>query len=352
VAYTPEFDFREDYLRNYIINGDMRISQRGTSFASLGTNGVYTLDRWCYFKASGSAVHTVSQDTDVPTFAQAGYSFQNSLRANLVTASASLGSTDSYLLFQRIEGYNFASLAQKPFTVSFWVKATLPGTYCIYFKNGSSNVGLVKEYTINESATWEKKVLQITPTPANGTWNFSNGLGLELGFTIAAGSNNMTASADTWNSGIVYLKTANQVNGVASGATDFRITGVMLNEGTEALPFSLASKNFATELALCYRYYQINPRLWCRGNTAGNSWYFIWNYNVRPRGQPLVSLLTTTPYTENVPNELSKTGSGSTLNAHANEETFYAALLTGFTGLPSGGVGFISAGIMAANVEL
>ena len=64
--------------QNLIINGDMQIAQRGPSFVA-PTNGQYTLDRNQYLK-NGAMVHTISQDTDVPTFAQAGYLFKNSLR--------------------------------------------------------------------------------------------------------------------------------------------------------------------------------------------------------------------------------------------------------------------------------
>ena len=66
--------------QNLIINGDMQIAQRGPSFVA-ATNGQYTLDRNQYLK-NGAMVHTISQDTDVPTFAQAGYLFKNSLRLN------------------------------------------------------------------------------------------------------------------------------------------------------------------------------------------------------------------------------------------------------------------------------
>ena len=58
-------------FRNMITNGDMQISQRGTSFASLGDGdgGTYTLDRFAFFEEGtfGAAEATVTQDTDVPT---------------------------------------------------------------------------------------------------------------------------------------------------------------------------------------------------------------------------------------------------------------------------------------------
>ena len=61
---------------NLIINGDMAISQRGTSFISPAGN-TYTVDRFSYYKTLGTT-HTITQDTDVPTFAQSGHIFQSS----------------------------------------------------------------------------------------------------------------------------------------------------------------------------------------------------------------------------------------------------------------------------------
>ena len=149
---TPEFDSR-DSATNIIINGDMRISQRGASFVALAS-ATYCLDRWLYSK-SGSMVHTVSEDSDVPTVAQAGHFLQNSMRFNLTTPDTSIGSTDYALICQRIEGAEFARIAQKPFVLSFWVKATLPGIYCIEFANSGIDRSFVREYTINASNTWE-----------------------------------------------------------------------------------------------------------------------------------------------------------------------------------------------------
>ncbi|OQW46484.1 MAG: hypothetical protein A4S09_16335 [Proteobacteria bacterium SG_bin7] len=42
---TPH-NFRPEELKNYIINGDMGIAQRGTSFTALGISSVYLVDRF------------------------------------------------------------------------------------------------------------------------------------------------------------------------------------------------------------------------------------------------------------------------------------------------------------------
>src|SRR6056300_1666211 len=66
--------------RNLIINGDMSIAQRGTSFSSTGD--VYVLDRFKLDYAGSPAVrYTVTQDTDVPT----GQGFAKSMKFDVTT---------------------------------------------------------------------------------------------------------------------------------------------------------------------------------------------------------------------------------------------------------------------------
>ena len=61
-------------VRNLIINGDMRIAQRGTSTASITSSGYYTVDRFGTLQ-TGLGTWTHSQDTNVPS----GQGFANSL---------------------------------------------------------------------------------------------------------------------------------------------------------------------------------------------------------------------------------------------------------------------------------
>ena len=244
------------FEKNYIINGDMRIAQRGTSFVAIA-DSVYSLDRFIYQK-SGAMVHTASQDTDAPTLAEADYLFQNSLRLNLTTPDTSIAAGDYALVSQKIEGYNWTNLAQKYCTLSFWVKATLSGTYCVSFNNTGSDRSYIAEYVINAANTWEYKTVLVPPSPSAGSWNYVNGTGIIVRWTLAAGSTFQT-TAGSWQTEN-YFATANQVNGVNTGATDFRITGVMLNEGLVAAPFSTFDKSIEGDLDSCERYYQKSYR--------------------------------------------------------------------------------------------
>jgi len=235
--------------KNAIINGDFNIWQRGTSFASV-VDSTYTTDRFIYRK-TGSMVHDISRSTDVPT--QAGRLFNYSALVDCQTADASISATKFCHLTQAVEGFNFLPLAQKSMTLSFYVKATKTGIYCVSFKNAANNRSFVAEYTINASDTWEFKTVVIAASPSAGTWDYTNGIGIAVGFTLACGSNFQT-TANSWQTGD-FVATANQVNACDSTSNNFRITGVQLEAGSVATPFE--NRTIQEELTLCQRYFEI-----------------------------------------------------------------------------------------------
>lgn len=275
---------KENNIKNYLMNGDMNIAQRGNSFPAIA-NGTYSLDRWVYYKV-GAMVHTLTQDTDVPTLAQAGYLFPASLRLNLTTPDTSIAAGDIVVYSQTIEGYNFYKIAQKPMTLSFWVKATTAGIYCASFTNSGADRSYVAEYTVNSSNTWEYKSIVVPASPSGGTWNYNNGAGLTVRFALAAGTTYQT-TAGSWQTGN-FAATSNQVNGVNTGATDFRITGVMLNEGPVAAPFSLFAKGYTAEHIACQRYYELGHFKHFFGGTTGSK-AITHSYRVPKRATPTLA---------------------------------------------------------------
>jgi len=244
--------------RNRIINGDMRIAQRGTSFAAL--NG-YGLDRWV-FGPTGAMVCTISQDADVPND-----TFQSSLKVDVTTADTSIAAGDVAQLIQRIEGYNVRDLIGTTFTLSFWVKSPKTGTHCVGFRNASiPDRSYVKEYTVSAANTWEYKTLTVSGGLITaGTWNWTNGSGLDVCFTLACGTTYQT-TADAWQTGN-FIATANQVNVMDSTANDFYITGVQLEPGTVATPFE--RRSYGQEFSLCQRYYETGSAILAGSSQTG-----------------------------------------------------------------------------------
>jgi hypothetical protein len=236
--------------KNAIINGDFNVWQRATSFISIA-DAAYSVDRFQYAK-SGSMVHDITRSTDVPSFAQAGRIFNYSAKIDCQTIDSSITATKYCAFNQVIEGYNWLALAQKSTTLSFWVKSTKTGTFCVALRNAGADRSCVMEFTVNSSATWEKKVINFPASLSSGSWNYTNGIGATLSFALAAGSA-IQITPNSWQSANA-IATSNQVNACDSASNDFYLCGIQLEAGSIATPFE--QRSFQHELMLCQRYYQ------------------------------------------------------------------------------------------------
>jgi hypothetical protein len=244
-------------FRNRIINGDMRIDQRnnGAAVAGISSGTNYIVDRWSLVELT-DAVFTAGQDTSVPT----GEGFVNSFKITTTTADASIGAAQYAFVAQRIEGTNvadlmFGSASAKTITVSFWIRSSLTGTFSGALSNSTFNYSYAFEYSISAADTWEKKTITVSGATA-GTWLTTNGIGLQVIFSMGHGSN-FDGTVNTWEpAGDIGISGSVAVAGTLN-ATWF-VTGVQLEVGSVATPFE--RRPYGTELALCQRYYyKISP---------------------------------------------------------------------------------------------
>lgn len=237
-------------FHNRIINGDMRIHQRGGTATINATGVTYNLDRWLGRGVGSAGVFTLAQDSESPN------GFTKSLKATVTTADSSPASGSSYRIMQHIEGYNMNDLgwgtsSAQNVMLSFWVRSSITGTFGGGFANGDYNRFRPFSYTISSANTWEKKTVSI-PGDTSGTWSYTNDLGIRLNFSIGAGSSKVGATS-AWGTSSVEGATGQQDLISTNGAT-FYLTGVKLENGTTATDFE--HRTFADELATCHRYYQ------------------------------------------------------------------------------------------------
>jgi hypothetical protein len=235
--------------QNKIINSGMVIDQRFESTGNTNpATGEYTLDRW-YVQYNGVAnPFGQQQSADVPSNAYA-----KSLLSTVVTRDNAIAAGAFYAVGQKIEGYDIVDLIGVTFTLGFWVKSSVTGTYCVAFRNSAANYSYVATYSISVANTWEYKTITLTNGLTSlATWLKTNGIGLFVTWALAVGSTYQT-TAGTWAAGN-YLATSAQTNWMATAANQFRITGVQLSLGS-ILP-QWESRPFEEELALCQRYYQ------------------------------------------------------------------------------------------------
>jgi hypothetical protein len=244
--YSPLTYSRYGLYSNAIINGGMEVAQRGTSISSPPDNSC-TADRFIY-KSSGGVTTTLSVIEDAPP---STYGLSKSLKVLCNTADATISSTDYCYISYSVEGCDARNFYGKTFTIGFWVKATLTGTYCIAFRNNAKVRSYVSEYTINVTNTWEYKTITCLHNNT-GTWEATNLIGIEIDFTLTAGSDYKDGTNNAWV-GTNELATTNQINCFISTNDAFQITGVQMNLGTTALPY--IPRHYSKELEMCKRYY-------------------------------------------------------------------------------------------------
>lgn len=232
-----------------IINGGMNVHQRAQNIVA-PANAAYTLDQWQY-SGTGVAQVTVIQDsTSIPAFSDYGASKAAScITVDVTTADTSITGADLVMIQQNIEGYNWAPYAGRQFTLGFWVKSTVTGTYCVAFRG--AGYSYVAEYTINVSNTWEYKTITVPPL-ALGTWNLTTTAGLIVSFVIACGPTYHAPAPLYWYGGTL-LATSSQANGVSSTSNFFSLWGVKIGLGPYVAPYITPS--YQQELVQCQRYY-------------------------------------------------------------------------------------------------
>jgi len=250
--------------RNMIINGDMRVSQRGTSWAAIA-NATYTLDHWELYN-NGIGAYTVTQDSTGPT------GFANSFKIDCTTADASPTGSDYLLLYQRFEGQDLQLLKKgtasaESVTLSFWVKSNKTGNGQVNLQDMDNTRMIGNTYTISSADTWEQKTITFAGD-TTGAFNDDNGESLKIEWWFDSGSSYASGSTPTsWEAAASTDRNAGGTLALADSTSNYiNITGVQLEVGTAATDFEYRS--YGEELALCQRYYQ---RLGPGGVSVNNS---------------------------------------------------------------------------------
>ena len=254
-----------------VINGAMRVAQRGTSSTGLGAaSGYFTLDRFRMSSGSNAGRFTMSQSTvtDLPGFA-------NALKLDCTTADTSTDASENLRLQTLFEGQDLQQLKKgtssaEKFTVSFYVKGNASATYMVEMFDGDNSRHNTQQFAVTSS--WNRISLTFAGD-TTGAFDDDNLLSLYLNFWLHAGSTftSGTYTANTWASNT----NANRAVGISSffDSTNrtLEITGLQMEVGDSASDFE--HRPFTEELLLCRRYYQINYATWY--GVAQATGYFV-----------------------------------------------------------------------------
>ena len=214
--------------KNAIINGGMDIWQRGTSFAGAASGTSYNADRWLGYR--GATNSTFSQQSAGSTLPQFKYC-QRIQRTSADTQTSILIAINT---LETIESLRFAGQSA---TISFYARA------------GAN-------YSAASSA--------FNATLYGGTGTDNNGSSLTSAVAQVSGTATLTTSWQRFSYTGTVTSDRTQLalwlyytpTGTA-GANDYvEITGVQLEAGSVATPFSRAGGTLSGELAACQRYFQ------------------------------------------------------------------------------------------------
>jgi hypothetical protein len=213
--------------KNLLINGAFDIWQRGTSITQNAGTG-YTADRWMTWITSGGGAGTFTRQTGTGEFR---YS---------IRVQRNAGNTDAgcyYCLANVLETSDSLKLAGKIVTYSFWARAG--ANY-----SSASNV-LFSAINYGTSVDQSNLAIQqstepiMSPHTLTTSWQKFTYSGLvpsnatQVGFRFYENPSAATAGANDY----------------------FEVTGVQLEIGPTATPFSRAGGDVAGELAKCQRYF-------------------------------------------------------------------------------------------------
>ena len=245
-ATVPASSFK----RNRLINGNMNVAQRGTTFTD--GNG-YTLDRWYGNRAGGVAG---------VTYAQIYGAFSTTTNGMYIQRTSGNTSTAAAVLYQAIEGINSRDLAGKTITVSFQIgsgsiSSTTGHSVIVYYQTTTTDIG-----------------------PTSGAWTALTA----QSFTVASSS---SYTQKTFQFSIPSTATQLQLSiqfafsGTAGADDRFYLTQVQLEQGSAATPYEM--QIYSDQLAQCQRYYETGYNIWSGYTNGSSNYYFSTIYKVTKR---------------------------------------------------------------------
>lgn len=233
---------KDSIYRQAVINGNMDVWQRGTSFAYTGTQ-TYHADRW--ETAGGSSGAFTMSRQDGTGVAGARYCFRSQRNS---------GNTNTNGIYH---GYSMETADAIKFrgqylTVTFWARAganfsDADAKLAFYLKEGTgTDESIIDGYTGSTTVINGELTAALTTTWTKYTFTTGSAIGAtanELGFYFI------------WTPA-----------GTAGAADYVEFTQFQMNVGTVALPFQ--PKSCEEELRVCMRYYE---KSWEYGTAVGSS---------------------------------------------------------------------------------
>jgi hypothetical protein len=241
-------------FRNKVINGDMQVSQRGTSF-SLATSAIFTTDRFQLNVGATSAGRlTATQTADGPGV----FGLTKCLKLDCTTADTSIAAGEVLQLQTKIEGqhlqeFHKGTSGAKKMTVSFYVKGDQAAKYTLnLFDNDNARMN---GQTFDVTTSWTRVTLVYNADTTGAFDNDANN-SLQMIFVLHGGTtySSGTFAENTWASYANGLQIGDSTTSFFDSTDrEFFITGLQLEVGDQATDFEFLP--FDVQLQRCQRYF-------------------------------------------------------------------------------------------------
>ena len=246
--------------RNKVINGGMMISQRnGTSAIQLSATEYYILDR---FKSDNGSSFDMKADATQSTDHPNGFSNSLQLTCDGVSdpTTDGNGGISTFLEGLDVQDFGFGTSGAKTLTLSFYAKSATANsgdTYSVMlgYARSSDGARVKQSRSFTVTNAWQRFTMTFLPTgeAQSSAIRNTNAYGVQIYFSLAAGSNDLSSEITTWTVGAPLVGVTGQNNFFDAVGNQFFVTGVQLEVGSVATPFE--HRSYADELNRCYRYY-------------------------------------------------------------------------------------------------
>ena len=246
--------------RSIVINGAMKIAQRGTQEHPVDTTNYSACDRFQVHNRTAGTCDTYS-DSESPD----DKGFSNSLKVDITALSSGTTPSDNeavigtYFEGQDLQQIRKGTSEALPLTLSFWVRSPKTGIHIVelYDFDSSTQRFVSAPYTISTANTWQFVTHTFPADTASGKeFDNDNAKSLGIQWWLCAASDFTSGTLDqTWRDEASNANRAvGQVNVFENQHDNFYLTGVQLELGSSATPFE--HRSYGDELIKCMRYYQ------------------------------------------------------------------------------------------------